>query len=104
MELNEAITELEEHGYVVEAKIDPYPIYCDKYEWLVDALLERGFEGTKLVDRPMAFYVTVPSPAYGNVMIHYSIKDKTFTISNNKYGNFKSFDEDEIDDIAEYLE
>ena len=104
MELNEAIEKLNKAGLIAEAKVDPYPIYREKYDWLVDALLERGFEGTDVVDRPGAFYVLVPSPAYGDVKIHYSIKNDTFTISNEKHGNFKTFGEDEIDEIAEYLE
>ena len=102
MELNEAITELEEHGYLVEANVDPYPIYRKKYEWIKDELLWHGFEGTKVIDRPMAFYVKVPSVGYGDVMIHYSIKDKTFTIS-DEHGIIETFPEDESDELADFL-
>ena len=104
MELNEAIERLSKAGLICEAD-DPYTIMRKKLEDLENELLIQGFKA-KLVDRPGAFYVkVVDAPSCGNVVINYSIKDKSFTISD--YDKvLRTYKEDEMDyfnKIVEYL-
>ena len=83
---------------------DPYTIMRKKLEDLENELLIQGFKA-KLVDRPGAFYVKVDAPSCGNVVINYSIKDKSFTISDYEKV-LRTYKEDEMDyfnKIVEYL-
>lgn len=96
--------ELEMSESVNENADDPYTIMRKKLEDLENELLMQGFKA-KLIDRPGAFYVKVDAPSCGNVIINYSIKDKSFTISD--YDKvLRTYKEDEMeyfDKIVEFL-
>ena len=83
---------------------DPYTIMYKKLEELENELLIQGFKA-KLIDRPGAFHVKVDSPSYGPVQINYSIKDKSYTISNYEevFRTYKEQNMTNFDSIVEFL-
>ena len=76
----------------------------DESEELENELLIQGFKA-KLIDRPGAFHVKVDSPSYGPVQINYSIKDKSYTISNYEevFRTYKEQNMTNFDSIVEFL-
>lgn len=103
MDLKEAVQRLENAGLICESD-DPYIIMYKKLKELENELLIQGFKA-KLIDRPGAFHVKVDSPSYGPVEINYSIKDKSFTISNYEevFRTYKEQNMTDFDSIVEFL-